>query len=60
MSNKNKMNCECTKEERKIMVPKGQFQSDWFLCRNCGYEVRVLTLSNQIKCSQCGGTMDRK
>ena len=54
------MNCRHAKEERKLMIPKGQFHSDWFECSKCGYEVRVLTLSNQIKCSECGGTMYRK
>lgn len=34
--------------------------TDWFESSKCGYEIRVLTLSNQIKCSQCGGTMYRK
>ncbi len=60
MNNKMEMNCRHAKEERKLMIPKGQFHSDWFECSKCGYEVRVLTLSNQIKCSECGGTMYRK
>lgn len=46
--------------ERKIMVPKGRFNSDWFECLKCGYEVRMLVYGDRATCSQCGGTMVRK
>ena len=46
--------------ERKIMVPKGHFNSDWFECLKCGYEVRMLVRGDRATCSECGGTMIRK
>lgn len=42
-----------------ILIPRGQFASDWFRCRDCGREVMVKTLTNTVECSECGGTMDR-
>ena len=46
-------------KKEEILVPQGKFASDWFRCRDCGREVMVKTLTNTVKCSECGGTMDR-
>ena len=49
------------KQTKKLVkIPNGKFASDWFVCRNCGYEVMIKTLTNTVECSECGGTMDRK
>lgn len=46
------------KKETKKM-PEMNFASEWFKCRNCGYTVRIKSLRDTARCSQCGGTMDR-
>lgn len=43
----------------KINLPRGNFSSDWFKCKSCGYEVMVKTLYDTIECSECGGDMER-
>ncbi len=44
----------------KITVPAGTAHSDWFLCRKCGYETMMKTLTNHPLCPKCGSLMDRK
>lgn len=46
-------------KKEEILIPQGKFASDWFRCRSCGREVMMKTLTDTIKCSECGGTMDR-
>ena len=46
--------------EVSIIVPKGQFNSDWFKCLKCGREVQMRVLGDHATCSECGGMMVRK
>lgn len=47
-------------KERKIIVPKGHFNSSWFKCQSCGYEIQMLVLGNHATCPECGRMMVRK
>lgn len=48
------------KQERvNIVIPRGQFRSDWFRCLSCGHEERKKVLGNFGTCGECGGTMVR-
>lgn len=49
-------------DRKKIIVPKGYFASDLFICTKCGYEalLRVYPGINTATCSECGGLMRRQ
>lgn len=47
------------KKAKKDAIPTGRLNSDWFKCTSCGYTVRMLSLRDFAKCSQCGGSMER-
>jgi len=48
------------KTAHKIIVPKGFFCSDTFVCTNCGNRGIYKVLGNTKTCSECGGTMVRQ
>lgn len=46
---------------KKIKIINGKLeQSDYFVCRDCGYGMYAKILGNTKKCPECGGTMFRQ
>lgn len=54
------MNERSNKSVTKIKIPEGYFNSEWFKCTKCGYEIQMLVLGNHAKCPECGAMMVRK
>ncbi len=47
-------------EFKKIIVPKGRFCSDTFVCADCGARGIYKVLGDKRTCPECGGTMYRQ
>lgn len=53
-----------TSNKKKVEIPQGCFNSDFFKCTNtsCEYHdepIRMLVLGNTATCSKCGSRMNR-
>lgn len=45
---------------RKFDIPTEVLAGgDWFRCKQCGHEARLLVLGNFTTCPECGGLMER-
>ena len=49
-----------TNHLKKIIIPKGRFCSDTFLCSNCGARGIYKVYGDTKTCPECGGTMYRQ
>lgn len=58
---KNKIVKIKSKEQKTncIVIPKGEFHSDWFKCISCGCLVEKDTYSDISTCPECGDLMHR-
>lgn len=45
---------------KKVSISAGMSAGgDWFRCKKCGHEIRMLVLGNFATCPECGGLMER-